>query len=357
MYGWLNSAQPDGGRLRGDQFKQVRDFLQRVFRGEVEGEPIEAAEPKPELKRTRRKRLAKKNLPLGESNHQTTRSLVEPPLSEKLVTDIEEMDANTASYVGARPYLTAEMMQRWGCGWMPSDGGGDKRGWNLRGTFVYTLNTEDGNIIGYAGRDLGYDDKVVAWKKGNQTKQRPKEFRFLKQNFNSAIEIFGQHTDRLERDDYLEFMSEHGIVVVEGFGDVLGLDSLGVPAFGVYDLDVSDEQVKGITRLAREFGSNQVKLMFSVNERGDRRAKEALWKLAQLGLDTRVLWSSEIQGGQYHGLAPSFLQRRDGVFQELLDRLKTAEQQTALTPQAIDEWEEIADFRNQALREQWDVVD
>ena len=77
-------------------------------------------------KRPQKKRTAKKNLPLIGSNHKAARCLAEPPLFSKLIIDINEMDAKAASYIETHPYLTAEMMQRWGCGWMPNDGVGSK---------------------------------------------------------------------------------------------------------------------------------------------------------------------------------------------------------------------------------------
>ena len=63
-------------------------------------------------------------------------------------------------------------------------------------------------------------------------KEPPAKHRFPK-GFHRGQELFGQHAARLREPGYREFIAQHGLVIVEGFNDVIGLDNLGVPALGI----------------------------------------------------------------------------------------------------------------------------
>ena len=47
--------------------------------------------------------------------------------------------------------------------------------------------------------------------------------------------------------------------------------------------------------------------MFDCEDTGDEGAKEALWLLAQRGLDVRLAWSKAMHGGQFAGRQPESL--------------------------------------------------
>ena len=94
--------------------------------------------PEPEAKPTEPKR----NVPLIQSSDPRTRSLMEPPLYDKLVTDIAAMSPSVSAYVRRHPCLSSEAMQKWHVGVMPGGAGGDKRGFSLRGNVVCTFCSE-----------------------------------------------------------------------------------------------------------------------------------------------------------------------------------------------------------------------
>jgi hypothetical protein len=67
------------------------------------------------------------------------------------------------------------LCERWGVGVMPLDGGGDKRGWSLRGKTVYRFLSEDGKTLCYVGRDPEYEDKLAAYDALRPEKRDPKK--------------------------------------------------------------------------------------------------------------------------------------------------------------------------------------
>jgi hypothetical protein len=71
-------------------------------------------------------------------------------------------------------------MQKWRVGYLPTDGGGDKRGWSLRGNLIYPLQSVDNKLLGWIGRDPAYEEKLVAWEQSDRSKQPPAKHRFPK---------------------------------------------------------------------------------------------------------------------------------------------------------------------------------
>ena len=102
-----------------------------------------------------------------------------------------------------------------------------------------------------------------------------------------------------------------GIVVVEGFNDVIGLDNLGVPAVAIMSNKITEPQVAKITRFAKALASGKVTLLFDADDAGDEGAKEALWLLAQRGLDARLGWSKAMLGGRFASRQPENLTAND----------------------------------------------
>ena len=119
--------------------------------------------------------------------------------------------------------------------------------------------------------------------------------------------LFTQHASRLKESSYREAVARYGIIVVEGFNDVLGLDAIGVPAVAIMSNKITDEQVAKVERWARQLAAGKVTLLFDADEAGDAGAKEAIWFLAQRGLDVRPGWSQGMHGGKFKGRQPESL--------------------------------------------------
>ncbi|MEZ6035536.1 MAG: hypothetical protein R3C17_20765 [Planctomycetaceae bacterium] len=65
------------------------------------------------------------------------------------------MSPEAAQYVRKRPWMTPELMQKWGVGWIPGNG----RSLFRKGYLVYTHRNERGEIISYSGRDLNFESR------------------------------------------------------------------------------------------------------------------------------------------------------------------------------------------------------
>ena len=212
-------------------------------------------------------------------------------IDEKFVTDVATMNPAAAAYVRRHPCLSSESMKKWRCGYLPNDGGGDKRGWSLRGSFIYPVVAEDGQVLAWVGRDVNYEEKEREFsrlKPEERTKEdAPAKHRFPK-GFHRGLELFGQQASRLQEPGYREFIARHGIIVVEGFNDVIGLDAIGVPAVGLCSNHMTEEQAKKISLWARQLSTGKVLLLLDCDDPGDDGAKEALWILAQQQLNVRA---------------------------------------------------------------------
>ena len=64
-----------------------------------------------------------------------------------------------AAYIRRHPALSSESMTKWRCGYLPNDGGGDNRGWSLRGSILYPVLSEQGKVLAWAGRDVQFEQK------------------------------------------------------------------------------------------------------------------------------------------------------------------------------------------------------
>lgn len=107
-------------------------------------------------------------------------------------------------------------------------------------------------------------------------------------------------------------LPRHGLIVVEGFNDVIGLDNpdnLGIPAVAILSNRITASQVEKITRWSRQLASGKVTLLFDCEQTGDDGAREALWLLAQRGLNTRLGCTQAMHGGAFIGRQPENLTR------------------------------------------------
>lgn len=305
MHGWLTGARPATGTLRGDEFKRVRG----VLAGQTSPPPQKSgAKPEPVEKPLEPAR----NNPLAESDNEKARDLV--TLDEKFLVDVANMPPAAASYVRRHACLSPALMQKWRVGVLPADGGADKRGWSLRGQLLYPIQSESGKLLAWVVRDPQFETKEQAFNAMSHEQRlktkKPAKHRFPV-DFHRGIELFGQHASRLDEPGYRETITSVGIVVVEGFNDVLGLDSLGIPAVAIMSNKITDEQVAKVERFARTLSDGKVLLMFDCDEPGDAGAKEALWLLAQRGLNARLAWSRAMHAEAFAGRQPENLTREE----------------------------------------------
>ena len=171
-------------------------------------------------------------------------------------------------------------MQKWRVGVLPKEGGNDKRGWGLRGQVLYPILSENGKLLAWVSRDPAFESNKHEFGL-KSAEQRAKETKPAKHrfpvDFHRGLELFGQHASQLEEPGYREKITRCGIIVVEGFNDVLGLDALSVPAIAIMSNKITDEQTDKVERWARSLANGKVTILFDADESGDNGAKEALW--------------------------------------------------------------------------------
>ncbi len=308
MHGWLKARLPSGGKLKGAEFNDVK----RVLAGDAPAVPGASAPPAAKDTRAEDAQQAVRNVPLAESQNEAARQLLD--IDEKFRVEPAEMNPKAARYVRARPYLTPELMEKWRMGYLPNDGGGDKRGWSMRGRIVYGFLSDDNKLLGWIGRDPAFEEQEAEFlaipPEHRGDRKPPVKHRFPK-GFRRGLELFGQHAARLREPGYREAIKEHGVIVVEGFNDVIALDALGVPAVGICSNKITVEQVEKIAHWSKRLCGGKVTLMFDCEETGDEGAKESLWLLAQAGVDVRLAWSQAMHGGEFRGRQPESLAREE----------------------------------------------
>ncbi len=303
MHGWLTGTLPVGGKLKGAEFKRVRDVLTGGQTSTVEAK----ASPAPAAERAPSDVI--RNIPLAQSDNEKARELA--TLDEKFVADVATMPPAAAMYVRRHTCLSPAAMQKWRIGVMPGDGGGDKRAWSLRGQILYPILSEDGQVLAWVARDPQFESKEIAFNALSaearaKEKSPPHKHRFPV-GFARGQELFGQQAARLKEPGYRESIGRIGIIVVEGFNDVLGLDALAVPSVAIMSNKITTEQVSKIERFARNLAGGKVSLLFDADHEGDNGVKESLWLLAQRGLDVRLGWSRAMHGGQFDSRQPESL--------------------------------------------------
>ena len=219
-----------------------------------------------------------------------------------------------AAYIRRHPALSSESMTKWRCGYLPNDGGGDNRGWSLRGSILYPVLSEQGKVLAWAGRDVQFEQKEKEYQQLSAAersgKEPPAKHRFPK-GFHRGIELFGQQASRLQEPGYREFITQHGLIIVEGFNDVIGLDNLGIPALGIMSNRMTETQGEKIARFAKHLGVNRINLMFDCDEAGTEGTREALWFFAERQVDVRLTWTPTMYNGEFNGSQPESLSRSE----------------------------------------------
>ena len=308
MHGFLTGAKPSGGKLKGDEFQRVK----KVLAGTGDAAASRPAPKPPVAAGESATPPLPVNKPLIESAEERVREL--HSIDEKLVREIATMNPAASAYVRRHPCLTPESLTKWRSGYLPNDGGGDKRGWSLRGSILYPVLSEQGKVLAWAGRDVQFEQKEREFLQLSPAersgKEPPAKHRFPK-GFHRGQELFGQHASRLQEPGYREFIAEHGLIVVEGFNDVIGLDNLGVPALGIMSNRMTEAQGEKVVRFAKQLGVSRVNLMFDCEATGTDGAKDALWFFAEHQLDVRLVWSPVMHGGAFNNKQPESLGREE----------------------------------------------
>ena len=306
MHGWLTGTRPAGEKLKGDEFHRVKNILvsDAAMATRTNNDPPKATtseSPPPTLDR---------NIPLIESDDAKVRDLA--TLDEKFIVDVATMPPATASYVRRHPCLSPESMKKWRSGILPLHGGDDKRGFSLRGNIIYPVLSEDGQVLAWIGRDPTYEQKERDFTRLTPAERigatAPIKHRFPK-GFHRGLELFGQQASRLKELGYRESIARHGIIVVEGFNDVIGLDNLGIPAVAIMSNRITEHQIEKIARWSKQLANGKVSLLFDCEQTGDDGAKEALWEFSERGLDVRLGWSQVMHGGVFKRRQPENLNR------------------------------------------------
>ena len=308
MHGFLTESLPIGGKLKGTEFQRVK----RVLAGIRDATETPTSRQSPEVPKPVVTPPLPTNTPLIDSSDQRVRELHN--IDEKLIRDVSVMNPAAASYVRKHPCLSPESMAKWRCGYLPNDGGSDKRGWSLRGSILYSVLSENGKVLTWVGRDVLHEAKEREFQQlspaERQGKDPPAKHRFPK-GFHRGQELFGQHASRLNEPGYREFIQQHGLTLVEGFNDVIHLDTLGIPALAIMSNRMTDAQGEKVIRFAQQLGINRVNLMFDCDDPGTAGAKEALWFFAERDITVRLVWSPTNHAGQYHGKQPESLSHDD----------------------------------------------
>jgi hypothetical protein len=313
--------KPTGGRLTGDEFNRAKQVL--ALKAPAERPVAAASQPQDEAEKPPEAR--KRNTPLAESENEGARGLID--IDTKFVFDAAAMSPAASAYVRRRPFLTPELMRKWKVGYLPSDGGGDKRGWSLRGCILYPLLSVDSKLLGWIGGDPLFEEKLSEWERGDRRSPPPSKHRFPK-GLQRGLEFFGQQGSRLKEPGYREMIERQGLLVVASFNDVLALDALGIPAIGLMGQSITEEQVEKLALWARRLSAGKVSLMLPCNAAGDNAAKEAAWQLLERRIDMRLAWSQAMHRGRFRGREPDSVKAEEWqeVIQEAIVRYGTPAQ-------------------------------
>ncbi len=289
---------PEGGRLRGAEFKEIVGDLQTICQGQVAGAAVaqsasEEWTPKSTVEEPQ------PNTPLKDSENERTRELVD--LHTKGTVDPAEMTPAAAKYFRERPFLTPEMCAKWNIAYLASNVKS-----TLRDRVVYAVHSVAGDQLAWVGRDPSYEAKQIKWTR-KQADKEPIKHRFPSQKyFRRGLELYGQQSNRLREAGYRETIAEIGILVVEGMNDVIRLASLETPSVAVMSNRITKHQVEKIVRWARRLAGGRVSVMFDNDQRGEEGARQAVWELSQ-HVSVQTAWSAEMFDGQFVGREPESL--------------------------------------------------
>lgn len=264
---------PTGGKVRGDEFREMLGELQLIANGQqdaAKGSPSNTGSKKSDAVAKARPL----NVPLARSTNERTRALVD--LWKLGATDPASMSPAASKYFRDRSFLTPDLCEKWGVSYLARNTKS-----TLRGRVVYRIDSVKGEPLAYAGRDPDYDRKRRDWQRNGKRKEPVKTVFPSASYFKKGLEFYGQQATRLKEQRYMEAIQRTGIWVVEGFNDVLNLDSLGQPAIGAMFNRLTDPQIEKLIRFVRQACAPGVTFLFDRDDAGQEGQKEAMAALAK----------------------------------------------------------------------------
>ena len=134
----------------------------------------------------------------------------------------------------------------------------------------------------------------------------PAKHKFPK-SFARGIELYGQQADRLNEPGYREHIARYGLIICEGFNDVINLDTHGIPALGICSNHITTELVTKVANWSKQLAVGKVVLLLDCEDTGDAGARDAAWQFLERGLDVRLGWSQAMHGNAFRGRQPESL--------------------------------------------------
>lgn len=310
IHGFEKRQPPTGGRLRGQEFKDAVLKLQSINGRAVSTAAEELSQPGKQATDSLKPKTClhptpKVNIPLRRHEKEAARELAN--LHEELETDMAKMSPNAAAYVRKRPWLTQEVMAKWGIGWIPGEG----RSLFRKNYLVYTQRNLRGDVVSYSGRDLAFEPKWDKWLRQDKPEgKKPNKHRYVAGYLRGA-ELYGGFASRLDEPEVKKSLAKYGIVVVESANNVVRLDCLGVCAVGICSNKSTLQQIEMITKFARQVANNRVLLLPDCDDEGEAGFKELFWRLAEHGLQVKLGMSSQMYDGKFAGIQPEDLSNND----------------------------------------------
>lgn len=314
LHGLETGQPPTGGRLRGQEFKSAVANLRTIDGLVNSSSPLSSesanrnrGQSTPVAKPAQQSevRLKTCNVPMRRQEKEAARELAN--LHEELITDVSEMSPEAAAYVRKRTWMTQDVMDQWGIGWIPGNG----RSLFRKNYLVYTHRDLRGDVVSYSGRDLTFESKWEKWLKQNKPEEKkPNKHRYVA-GYHRGAELYGGQASRLDEPYVKESLAKHGVVVVESANNVVRLACLGVCAVGLCSNKATDQQIEMVSKFAKQVANNRVMLLPDCDEQGEAGFKELLWRLAENGLNVKLGVSSQMFDGQFAGKQPEDLTADD----------------------------------------------
>jgi 5S rRNA maturation endonuclease (ribonuclease M5) len=298
LYGMKHERLPSSGlKLKGEEFKEIAEDI-AVVAGQGSPTPRTPTASRPKPKASESNTTAGVNTPLSRNPDERIRKLEH--LDEQFVYEFDEVSNRAASYLNDRPYLTPDVMQRWDVGVLPQSSKS-----YIRGCMIYGLKNERGQRLGWAGRYLKFEEKIKKWEKSDRSGAAPIKTKFPPK-FHKGSFLFGAEIDRMDQPGVKEQVLDTGLIVVEGFNDVIALSEKGVVAVGLCGNQVAEGQVDKLVRWSRELANSRVTLFLDNNVEGQNGTRQAIERLADQ-VHVRTIWTPESFDGVYRDVEPEQL--------------------------------------------------
>lgn len=302
IHGFEQHQPPATGRLKGQEFKDAVAKLREIAGNEAPSLAPSAAVAQPshgpsENSDTKNEEPPT-NTPLTRHEKEAARAFAD--LYNDLVVDPADMRPEAGEYVRSRKWMTPELMQKWGVGWIPGNG----RSLFRKNYLVYTHRNERGEVVSYSGRDLLFESKWQQWiKDGRPASKKPNKHRYV-QGFHRGVELYGGHAERLNEPYVRESLDKLGVVVVEGMNEVLRCEAAGIAAVALTSNKATEHQINTLTRFARRAGGNRVVLLPDCDDEGEAGFRDLMWQLAQQQVQVRLGCARASHGGRFAGRQP-----------------------------------------------------